>query len=161
MQVVNRKSRLWKYLADEIKGLIVDGEHLLTLVEKSPIKGVSDYSFLVFPFAKAYEGFLKRLFLDLDMVTEDEYYGEHIRIGKVLDPFYREKDKSVYEKIKKHTQGGRELSEKLWYAWRHGRNQVFHYFPHNFRKLDYEEAFELVGRFAEAMEEVVDVFELE
>lgn len=159
--IVNKKSKLWQYLPLEIRGLIRDGEQLVTVVDSSSTDGVSDYSYLVFPFAKAYEGFLKRLFLDLDMITEDAYYGERIRIGKILDPFYTRHEQSVYQKILRHKKGGRQISERLWRIWRHGRNQVFHYFPHNFRRLNHEEAMEIVREFISVMEAAVEVFALE
>jgi len=157
MQVVDRKSSLWRYLTEEIQSLVEDGERLLTDAKEYP-KEISDYSYLVFPFAKAYEGFLKRLFLDLDMITEDEYYGEKIRIGRVLNPFYGKQDHSVYEKLVAHEKGGKEATERLWKIWREGRNQVFHYFPHNFRRLTEEEAFELIEEFVDSMEVAVKKF---
>ena len=105
MGVINRKSKLWEYLTEEIQGLISDGESLIIESQKDDWP-VSDYSYLVFPFAKAYEGFLKRLFLDLDMIREDEYYGDEIRIGRILNPFYNDKKHSVYEKLGKHKKVG-------------------------------------------------------
>ncbi len=156
MQVIEKSSKLWEYLPEEIQGLILDGEQLLSLVESSHISGVSDYSYIVFPFAKAYEGFLKRLFLDLDMIKEDEYYGEDIRIGQVLNPFYRDERRSIYKKILEHKKGGRQLSEALWWVWRNGRNQVFHYFPHNYKKLEYKEACDLIEKFASAMSQAAE-----
>lgn len=85
MQVIERKSKLWRYLPEEIRSLILDGENLL--IECHAISGkVSDYSYLVFTFAKAYEGFLKHLFLDLGLIHEEDFYGDDIRIGRILNP---------------------------------------------------------------------------
>jgi hypothetical protein len=65
MQILNRQSTLWEYLSPEIKELLEDGEKVLSFVEKYKDKeDISDYSFLVFPFSKAYEGFLKRFLFD-------------------------------------------------------------------------------------------------
>jgi len=60
MQVLDRQSTLWGYLSLEIKGLLEDGEKVLSFVEKYKDKEeITDYSFLVFPFSKAYECFMK------------------------------------------------------------------------------------------------------
>lgn len=156
MQVIKRNSKLWKYLSGEIKGLLEDGEHLL--IECHALSGkVSDYSYLVFPFAKAYEGFLKRYFLDLELIKEEEYYGDDIRIGRILNPMFMEKKFSVYAKLKKIKGYDPNMPEKLWKIWRRGRNKVFHYFPHNFRRLSKEEAADIINEFMKAMEAAVAV----
>lgn len=147
MEVISKDSTLWKYLEEDLKGLILDGEHLITQENRA---GVSDYSYLVFPFSKAYEGFLKRFFLDLDLIREDEYYGDTIRIGRILNPLFIKKKFSVYKRLR-GMPGTEDVAEKLWDIWKRGRNLVFHYFPHNFRKLSYEEALEIISELIEAM----------
>ena len=150
MEVVNKKSVLWSYMTPELQGLMLDGEQLLTDTEH--FRNVSDYSFLVFPFSKAYEGFLKKMFLDLDLIQEDDYYGDSIRIGRILNPMFKKDKDSIYNKLCLNDRGGEDITENLWLVWRKARNQVFHYFPHNFRKLSYDEALELI----EAVVEVMD-----
>ena len=156
MILIDRESRLWKYLADEIKGLITDGEILLSDVDHYKAT-ISDFSYLVFPFSKAYEGFLKKLFLDLEMIREDEYYSGDIRIGRILNPRFTHEKNSVYKKLLVHSEGGEVLVEELWNVWRKGRNRVFHYFPHNFRKLSYAEALEIIKEELSVMEAVVSL----
>lgn len=162
MKIIDRESALWAYLTDDIKGLMVDGELLVANVDEIPHK-VSDYSYLVFPFAKGYEGFLKKLFLDLGMIKEDEYYGDDIRIGRVLNPNYNKKSKSVFYKIRVSDKGDEKLAQELWEMWHDGRNQVFHYFPHNFRKLSYKEALKIVEGLVAAMQSAAEnfIFDLE
>jgi hypothetical protein len=155
-QIVSRNSALWNYIPGEVRGLLEDGEHLL--MECHAYSGkVSDYSYVVFPFAKAYEGFLKRLFLDLDLINEEDFYGEAIRIGRILNPIFKEKDYSVYSKLKRYGQPGELAADKLWAIWRNGRNQVFHYFPHNFRRLTEKEAANIVKEFISAMNSSIDL----
>ena len=149
MQVIDRNHPIWNFLSPEQRGLIQDGELLMEQAEKTPRK-VSDYSYLVFSFAKMYEGFLKKLFLDLEIIDEQDYYGDDIRIGKLLNPFYVDIT-SVYEKLCQNRKVGKELAEKLWTVWRKSRNQVFHYYPHNFRRLDYNEALEYIYEIIEAV----------
>ncbi len=130
--------------------MIEDGE--LLLEECHGLVGkVSDYSYLVFPFAKAYEGFLKYFFLDLGLINDAEFYGDDIRIGKILNPYFMKHPFSVYAKLKKK-HDGEEIPRQLWEIWIKGRNQIFHYFPHNFRKLSREEAANIIEEFVKAME---------
>ncbi len=152
MQIINRRSFLWDYLSDYQKGLIVDGEMLLDHLHLLK-KNISDYSFLVFPFSKAYEGFLKKFFLDIGLIKQDEYYSDDIRIGRILNPGNLSNTRgSVYESLCTHAKGGKDLSDILWEAWKLGRNEVFHYFPHNFKKLNYEESISLISKINAAME---------
>lgn len=160
MQVINKKTPLWAYLGEDIKGLLMDGEVLVNDVKDKPEK-ISDYSYLVFPFSKAYEGFLKRLFLDLQLIKEDEYYGDEIRIGRILNPHYLEEHGNVFKNLCRSSDRGNEFAEELWTLWKRGRNRVFHYFPHNFRKLSYDEALEIIEGIVRAMEEAVAVCYLE
>lgn len=150
MQVVKRDSKLWAYLPEELRGLIEDGERLL--VECHTLSGkISDYSYLVFPFAKAYEGFLKNFFLDLGLIDDAQFYGDDIRIGRILNPVFMHERFSVYAKLKQ-LHDNEEIARQLWEIWIKGRNQVFHFFPHNFRKLSKDEAVQIVDEFIKAME---------
>lgn len=152
MEVIKHDSQLWQYMPEEIRGLIEDGELVLNFVHAHHQEdNISDYSFLVFPFAKAYEGFLKRFFLDLHLITQDDYYSDDIRIGRILNPNYIKEKNNVFERVCGKARGGREVSKKLWQAWKRGRNLVFHYFPHNYRRLSYEEALDIIGDLIDAM----------
>jgi hypothetical protein len=155
MQVIARNSQLWNYMSTEIRDLIEDGEIILNFVFENKEKAdISDYSFIVFPFAKAYEGFLKKFFWDIGLITEDDYYGDEIRIGRLLNPNY-EDNTSVYSKVCGHAKGGKIMAKRLWEAWRRGRNTVFHYFPHNFKKLEYDESLDIINDLINAMSQVV------
>jgi len=48
--------------------------------------GYDDYSYVVFPIAKAYEGFLKQYFYDLGFIDYMTYSDRRFRIGRVLNP---------------------------------------------------------------------------
>ena len=157
MQVIARNSTLWNYMVPEIRDLIEDGEIILNFVYENKHRAeISDYSFIVFPFAKAYEGFLKKFLWDVGLITEDEYYGDEIRIGRLLNPNY-EDNTSVYGKVCRHAESGEEVAQRLWKSWKRGRNTVFHYFPHNFKKLGYDEALDVINDLINAMSEVVSV----
>jgi len=141
MQDIDKTSFFWNYLSEGQRGLIEEGLYLLEDVKKHQDVRITDYSYLVFPFAKAYEGFLKKLFLDIGFIPQHVYEGDHFRIGRALNPHLEKKlrHESVYDRISSHT-GNTQLADKLWSIWKKGRNLVFHYFPHNLRALTLTDA---------------------
>ncbi len=155
MQVIDRDSKLWTYLSEDIRGLLIDGEDLIDHAMKHGGEAASDFSYLVFPFAKSYEGFLKKLFLDLDLIQEDEYYGDDIRIGRILNPHFMKENKNIFGRLSESKHAGHDTANLMWDVWKKGRNQVFHYFPHNFRRLSYGESIELIQQFVQAMHAAV------
>jgi len=157
MQVINRTSTLWEYLPEEIKGLLEDGEIVFNFVEKyrEQQPDISDYSFMVFPFSKAYEGFLKRFLLDTKLISEEDYFSDDIRIGRILNPGFVKERSNVFGRICPKSQGGQDVPKQLWSVWKRGRNLVFHYFPHNFRKLNYQEAVDIITDIFSAMNSAV------
>ena len=141
------------FLGSELLPLYHDGAKLL---ESAPI-GFSDYSFVVFPFAKVYEGFLKKLFLQIGAINEYQYNNDRWRVGRALNP-QLEKDlrhtESVYDRIVNYC-GGVELADKLWQAWKKGRNQVFHFWPGKTQPLSLEEAKVIILEIEKTMEEAL------
>ncbi len=153
--MIKEESALWKYLSNEMRQLAVDGR---LLIEDRKLHGdvqLSDYSYLVFPFAKLYEGFLKYLFRDLGIIEERDFRSDHFRIGKVLSPNLAQRlgRRSAWRQIEKRF--GVELANRLWQTWKQGRNLLFHYFPHNYRALTQSQAEALVRSIIETMEEAV------
>lgn len=131
---------VWEYTSQTQKDLIVEGQYLMNEVIKDHAYQFKDYSFLIFPFAKAYEGFLKQLFKDVGFISHLDYISDHLRLGKLLSPFLVQKlnGRSLYEKIL--SSSSRELAERVWKTWKLGRNEIFHYYPHNLRAVDFNEA---------------------
>ncbi|OGK14106.1 hypothetical protein A2861_04025 [Candidatus Roizmanbacteria bacterium RIFCSPHIGHO2_01_FULL_38_15] len=130
---------IWEYFSGTQKDLIQEGNYLMSITEKHGYV-FKDYSFLVFPYAKAYEGFLKQLFLDADFISHLDYISDHFRIGKFLSPHLidRLKERSIYAKIQRVA--GDDLASEIWGIWKKGRNEVFHYYPHNIKRLSFEDA---------------------
>ncbi len=48
---------------------------------------------------------------------------------------------------------GQDLADRVWNVWRTGRNQIFHYFPHNIKAISFDEAEKITNEILEAMEE--------
>lgn len=150
----------WNYIEEDLQELLVASEFLTNVVKSwggdlpAGSKVFHDYSFVVFPAAKAYEGFLKKMFLDLGFITKEDYVGKRFRIGKALNPFledkYRDRE-SVYDKLVKYC-GGKSLADDLWNAWTNGRNLVFHWFPEDKKAVSFPEAEEKIKMIVKAMD---------
>lgn len=151
---INKKP-WWDYLSEDLQESL---ELSFKLADMSALwsKRFHDYSFIVFPAAKAYEGFLKKLFLDMGFIREADYSGKHFRIGKALNPDLEEKykvDGWVYDKLADYCKG-RELPDKLWKTWRESRNLVFHWFPEEKNVVSHAEAVERLLMVVAAIDEV-------
>jgi hypothetical protein len=148
----------WSYLELEMRELIKQSNDLIEqeIKRRDELKRevYRDYSFIVFPAAKAYEGFLKKLFLDLKLISRQQYFGEHFRIGRALSPTLPKRYRSgwVYGKLIGSCEG-EELPMKMWEVWKKGRNRVFHYFPNFFEALSLDRACEIVTEIEDMMEE--------
>jgi hypothetical protein len=150
----------WSYLEVDLQKLLVTSRFLISTVKSWGVdlpgggKEFDDYAFVVFPAAKAYEGFLKKLFLDLKFITEEDYFGKHFRIGKSLNPSLPKeiRNEGVYDKIVKYC-GGKQLADSLWETWRACRNLTFHWFPNEKNAITLDEAIERVNMITAAMDQ--------
>ncbi|MCL4363720.1 hypothetical protein M1328_00605 [Patescibacteria group bacterium] len=154
--LILRTSDFWQYLSQNQKDLIKEGQYLMNDIIKEQVYQFKDYSFLVFPFAKAYEGFLKQLFKDAKMISHLDYISDHLRLGKLMSPnlIGRLGDRSLYTKIEE--KAGKDLADKIWNTWRGGRNQIFHYFPHNIKAISFDEAGKIVNEIIDTMQEAYE-----
>ncbi len=156
----DRYGQFWGYLSQTQKDLISEGEYLMNDIIKHQSYKFKDYSFLIFPYAKAYEGYLKQLFKEIDFISHLDYISDHLRLGKLMSPnlIGRLGNRSLYKKIQEKT--SKELADRIWETWKLGRNQIFHYFPHNLKAVSFEEAEQIVARIIETMEEAYDKLKL-
>ena len=134
----------WHYLSKPQKDLILEGNFLLNDILKQTEYTFQDYSFVVFPFAKAFEGYLKKIFLDAKFISHLDYISDHMRLGKLMSPHIAERlgDRSLYTQLKNHAND--DLADIIWDTWRLGRNEIFHYFPHNLRSVSFSQAEEII-----------------
>jgi hypothetical protein len=91
---------------------------------------LTDYSFIIFPIAKAYEDFLKQYLFDLGLISQKTYEGKRFRLGRALNPDIRDNQRDefwLFDDVS--SMCGEELSRSLWETWLECRNRVFHYFP--------------------------------
>jgi len=153
------ESRLWwDYIHEDLKELIVQSKVLVKTVkdweEHSGNFKFHDYAFIVFPAAKAYEGFLKTVFHDLGFMTDEEFFGKRFRVGKALNPALDKRFRkrlSVYDKLVDFCRG-KELPDRMWSTWKKGRNLLFHWFPDEKNAVTFTEAEEIIDDILETMD---------
>lgn len=139
------------YLLEGERDLVVQAYELLAR-EKREQKRFHDYSFVVFPMAKAFEGFLKQVFLDAGLITEATYNGDRFRIGKSLNPTLPAKARGMwwlYGPLRE--QCGEAVPAELWQAWKDCRNLLFHFFPQHTHFVTLAEAEQRLAQLKEAM----------
>lgn len=128
-----------------------------TLANKSDdLSNLKDFSFLVFPMAKAYEGFLKKVFYDLQLISKETYNDRHFRIGRALNPdvsAHQRDDNWLFDDVA--ARFGIELARQLWDTWLSCRNRVFHYFSDCEQFLSFDEAKKRIEMMQQAIESVV------
>lgn len=120
--------------------------------EKDSKELLSDYSFVVFPFAKAYEGFLKQYLFDLQLIDQATFESKRFRIGRVINPDVHENQKDeiwLYDNLERVC--SKDLAQLLWQTWLTCRNKVFHYFPKEAKPLTLEQAGKHLEMISDAM----------
>ncbi len=136
----------WDYLGEDLQALLRESTLLINRVEGWQ-EEFHDYAFIVFPAAKAYEGFLKKLFLDMGFITEKMFYGKRFRVGKALNPSLEKhirKREGVYDKLVELC-GDSGLAAVLWDTWKTCRNLLFHWFPKEKNVITFKQARERVS----------------
>jgi hypothetical protein len=112
-----------------------------------------DYSFIVFPMAKAYEGYLKYFLYQSNLISRDAYYDKHFRIGRALNPDIHPNRRDttwLYDQVAQSC--GTNLARQLWETWLECRNRVFHFFPDASQQLTLAEAAKRLEMMAQTIE---------
>ena len=156
-----QNSNWWKYMEEGMRDLARQTFELLNREDLKVAGGEKeqhDYAFVVFPLAKSYEGFLKKVFLDMKMINRRQYFGEYFRIGRALNPSLPKRMRAgwVYGRMVNWCQGDAALPNTLWEAWKMARNRIFHFFPDHHEFISLDEAKRLVLELTHAMEMAVN-----
>ncbi len=153
-----RDTNWWKYLDVSMQDLVMQSLELLRREKENSARGVkfNDYSFVIFPMAKAYEGFLKKVFFDLRFITRQQYFGDHFRIGRALSPMLPKRYRQgwVYGRLVGYCQG-EELPLFMWDIWKKARNRTFHFFPQHRELVSLSDAEKLVMEILEVMDKTL------
>lgn len=145
-------ARWFSLLPKELQQLTVLSSELARR-EKRLQSSLYDYSFVLFPIAKAYEGFLKKYLLDNQLITKEVFMGRKFRIGRALNPDLPERQRDewwLYDDVVRLC--GAEEAREMWKVWIQCRNHVFHFFPNQTNHLRLEEAENKIHAVLQVME---------
>lgn len=149
------KTNWWKYLEPSMQDLMKQSFDLLTAESQRLLTSppYHDYSFVVFPAAKAYEGFLKMVFRDMGLINKQQFFGDNFRIGRALSPTLPKRYRIgwVYGRLVNFC-GGDQLPLAMWDIWKRARNRIFHFFPQHEEHITLAEASELVKNITTVMD---------
>lgn len=146
-------SRVWfDFLNSWQQNLVKTTNKLCELEDDRLEHQLHDYSFLIFPMAKAYEGFIKKYLFDLKLIDKNTYESKRFRIGRAINPDVRHSHRDQYWLYDDLSQEcGEAVARDLWEVWLKCRNRVFHYFPKEKNQLTYKESLEKIKMIDKAM----------
>jgi hypothetical protein len=147
-------SSWFKYLSPRQQDLVKVSYQLLATYQKA--EKLEDYGFVVFSMSKAYEGFIKKYLLDLNLIDQKTYQSRKFRIGRSLNPDINARQRDewwLYDDVAKACK--EVVARELWETWLECRNRVFHFFPEKKGQLSLEEAAAKLNKMKMAMEVAV------
>lgn len=157
MQIIQQDS-WFQYLDPWQKNLVKTSFHLSEQFNNDNY--INDFSFVVFPMAKAYEGFLKKILLDLQLINHKVYYGRRFRIGRALNPDVSPNQRDqwwLFDDLSRIF--NQDLAREIWQTWLECRNHVFHFFPNGEKVLSLGEATACLNKMQEVMKQTVELIE--
>ena len=132
---------LWFPLLDEnAKRLVMLSEQLYER-EIRMHSSFESYSFVVFPMAKAYEGFIKLYLKETGLLDRPDYSDAKFRIGRALNPDISDRHRDewwLYDDLEHAC--GKPTARAVWNAWVECRNHVFHFFFNQEVEMTLEQA---------------------
>lgn len=145
------------YLGEEILKLRYDSILLLREFENSD-KVFTDYSFVVSPMAKAYEGFLKKILVDVGAIKKTELKDHPgLSVNKFFHPIDGSMIKYVSDKARE-----RAIPAVIYTVYQECRNEIMHFdlYQHESKKVvkDINEADFFVRRIEDAIEKAYYTF---
>ncbi|HSW89464.1 MAG TPA: hypothetical protein VLH19_01170 [Patescibacteria group bacterium] len=142
----------YKFLEENGKVLARESFVLLEREERLG-SNLPDYSFIVFPIGKTYEGFIKLYLQRMGILNRPDYVDTRFRIGRALNPDVGERQKDewwLFDDLERSC--GTPVARQLWNAWIECRNHVFHYYIGQATLLNLDEARKKIDQVCSAME---------
>jgi len=142
---VNQQAPWFQYLSPWQQDLVNTSFILSEKLFDDP--EIKDFSFIVFPMAKAYEGFLKKMLVDLGLITKRTYESRRFRIGRALNPDIRSNQRDawwLYDDVAREL--GEDVAREVWETWLKCRNHIFHFFPGGEKHTNFAKALDCLER---------------
>ncbi len=143
------------FVGDDIVDLKEDSYKLYNRYSEmhSPL---SDYSFIVFPLAKAYEGILKKILVKTGVLTEAELLqNPNITINRFYNPLEKG---AIYQTLKDKTRD-KVIPHVIFSVYQECRNQILHYDQYRDNRIDnIEGAYFFMQRIEDAIVKAFNTF---
>ena len=150
-----------KFVGEELLDLHEDNRALLQSYNPSNDKSVdivdySDYSFLVLPIAKVYEGILKKILVDGGLLKEDDLFkNPSINVGGYYNPVGNNK---IFKLLKDKARD-KAVPHVIYSTYQECRNQILHYDQYRDNRIkSYEDAEFYCRRIIYAIEKAYETF---
>ncbi len=148
----------YSFLDDSQRRLLLDSLLIKTIFTNSDYDRIvnvllSDFSVVVFPSAKAFEGYIKKLLLTIGLITEKEIKEDPYKsiIGRILNG--KEIKKKLLDKKR-----GRNIPKLLAVQWELCRNIILHYDLDQPEIIKKEEAFKKIEDIYEVIKKSCKAF---
>ena len=112
-----------------------------------------DFSFIVMPAAKAFEGYMKKWLFTLKFIGEEDYSHDRFRLGKALNPELEQKhpEQCLFNEISRRCSPS--IAQELWETWKRCRNRLLHYFPAEQQVFTLQESEDRLGQIVKTIQE--------
>lgn len=160
MNTAEWEETAWFQYLDQSQQKLVTLSGELLEREKKDSSDFFEYSFIIFPLSKAFEGFLKQYFYDLALIDTPTFEGRRFRVGRALNPDIRRSQRDefwLYDDVEHLC--GEETARELWETWLECRNRVFHFFPSGEKAITLARAEQLLHKLAAAMAAAVACYD--
>jgi len=126
-----QSKELDEFVGTDLLELYLDANRLFSTIRESETI-FSDYSFIVFPLAKVYEGVLKKILVQVNLIKEGELLeNPDISINAYFNPIGNEKIKNV---LRDKTRD-KAIPFVIYSTYQECRNQILHYDPYRDNRL--------------------------
>lgn len=143
------------FLPDHGQRLVVTSQELYDR-EARLQSAFSSYSFVVFPMAKAYEGFIKSYLHQMGILPKKGYQDHKFRIGRALNPDISPQHKDewwLYDDLERACSP--KTARLIWDTWVECRNRIFHFYFDDEIPMPLSVAKQKLLQLSEAMDEAV------
>jgi hypothetical protein len=144
-----------EFAGKDLIELYSDAKKMLSFFKNSANK-FSDYSFIVFPLAKVYEGILKKILVEANLITEAQLQQDpDFSISGYFNPTGNSK---IFDSLKDKTRD-KAVPYVIFATYQECRNQILHYDPYRDNRIkNIDTARFYIERILDAIDKAYDTF---
>ncbi len=150
-----RSNEFDEFVGQDLIQLRKDSNNLLKEANESTTY-ISDYSYIVFPMAKAYEGILKKVLVEAQLVKEEDIqYDPNVPINNYFNPV---SNTTIFNLLADKVRD-KSIPHTIYATYQECRNQILHYDSYRDNRLTSLNEVEFyLMRLDDAAQKAVDTF---